>query len=82
MVLTDFIQDYGVSLIWGAFLCFLAAGCFWVPIRLFLPRREMLFVPTPDAIHAYSRAEGGRRRHGGLFHEALDFLEARRPPAP
>ncbi len=76
MVITDFIQDYGVLLVWGAAIFFLAAGCIWLPVTIFLPRREMLFVSAPDNIHACSRSEGGGRKHGGVFHEALDFLEA------
>jgi hypothetical protein len=79
LVVTDFIQDNGVLSIWAAIILFVAAGGIWLPIRLFLPRREMLFSCTQDVLHAYSRAEGKVRMHGGVFHEALDFLEARSP---
>jgi hypothetical protein len=76
MVLTDFIQDYGVLFIWTATILFVAAGSLWLPIRVFSPRREILFRHEQGIISASSRAEGRGRRHGGVFHEALDFLEA------
>jgi hypothetical protein len=79
LVVTDFIRDYGVFLLWTAGMLFLVAGCIWLPVRFFVPRREMLFRSDRDAIHAFSRAEGGARRHVGVFHEALDILEAKRP---
>ena len=78
MVFTDFIRDYGVLLVWAAALLFIAAGLFWLPVRLFFPRREMLFLHEEDTVQAYSRAEGGRRRHAGVFQKVLDLLEARR----
>jgi hypothetical protein len=78
LVITDFIQDYGVLLIWTAAVLLVAAGCIWLPVRFLSPRREMLFSFRPDKVHAFSRAEGKRRRHEGIFHETLDFLEARR----
>jgi hypothetical protein len=76
LVVTDFIGDYGVYFIWAAALLFVAAGCLWLPIRSFFPRREMLFRYEPDATRACSRAEGGARRHAGVFHEALDLVDA------
>lgn len=82
MVITDFIQDYGVLFVWGAALFFLAAGCAWLPIRLLRPRREMLFMVSPVCVQAFSRAEGGGRRHSGVFHEALDLLEGGMPERP
>jgi hypothetical protein len=78
MVLTDFIQDYGVHFIWTATILFVAAFCLWLPIRAFFPRREILFRHELEIISASSRAEGRGRRHGGVFHEALDFLESGR----
>lgn len=78
MVVTDYIADYGVLMIWIAALLFTAAACLWLPIRAFIPRREMLFRYEPDAIKACSRAEGGGRRHAGVFHEALDLVAAER----
>jgi hypothetical protein len=37
----------------------------------------MLFFQMPDKIHACSRVEGMGRLHGSVFHEALDYLEAK-----
>jgi hypothetical protein len=79
LVVTDFIRDYGVLFIWAAALLLVAAGCIWLPIRAFFPRREMLFRFGPDATRACSRAEGGARSHAGVFHEALDLVDARKP---
>jgi hypothetical protein len=79
LVVTDYISDYGVFFIWVAALLFVAAGGLWLPIRLFFPRREMLFRYEPNVISACSRAEGGARLHAGVFHEALDLVAARKP---
>ena len=78
LVVTDLIRDYGVLFIWAAFLLFGAAACIWLPIRVFFPRREMMFRYGPGATKAYSRSEGARRRHAGVFHEALDLIDARK----
>lgn len=78
LVITDFVRDYGVHLIWTAGMLFVVAAGIWLPVRFVFPRREMLFLSGPDAVSAGSRAEGKVRRHGGVFHEALDFLEARK----
>jgi hypothetical protein len=75
MVITDFVSDYGVLLIWAAAILFAIAVITWLPIRLFFSRREMLFNSEQDMVRASSRAEGGERKHAGAFHEALDFLE-------
>jgi hypothetical protein len=77
VVITDFIRDYGVLLIWASGILIVAAGCFWLPVRVFFPRSEMLFRSGPDQIQAFSLAEGRRRKHEGIFHEALDLLEMR-----
>jgi hypothetical protein len=79
LVVTDYIGDYGVFFIWAAALLFAAAGCLWLPIRMFFPRRELLFRFEPAATRACSRAEGGARSHAGVFHEALDLVDARKP---
>jgi len=76
VVATDLVRDHGVIPIWAGALFFSAALLFWLPVRLFFPRREMLFMETAGVVHACSRAEGGRVRHGGVFLEALDFLDA------
>jgi hypothetical protein len=78
LVVTDFIGDYGVLFIWAAGLIFGVAGCLWLPIRLFFPRREMLLSFEPERTRACSRAEGGTRKHTGVFHEALDLAESRK----
>jgi hypothetical protein len=77
LAITDFIRDYGVFLIWASAFLFLFAGCFWLPVRLCWPRRELLFCQQPDAILASSHAEGKRRKHAGVFHESLDYLDVR-----
>ncbi len=82
MVVTDFIGDYGVLFIWGAAFLFAAAVCIWLPVRLFCPRREMLFLYERDGTRACSRAEGRVRRHAGVFHEALDLIAAEREVPP
>jgi hypothetical protein len=76
LVVTDYIGDYGVFFIWTAALLFVAAVSIWLPVRAFFPRREMLFRSEPGATRACSRAEGGARRHAGVFHEALDLVDA------
>ena len=78
LVITDFIQDPGVILIWSSLIFFIVAGSIWLPVRFYYPRREMLFRLEPDEIKAWSRAEGRRRMHAGVFHEALDALETAR----
>ena len=77
LVVTDFIGDYGLLCIWGATLLFSIAVCFWLPLRLFLPRREMVFTCGSGLTRAFSRAEGGVRRHAGVFHESLDLIAAK-----
>ena len=81
LVIIDFIQDYGVILIWISALLFFAAACLWLPIRVFSPRREMLFRVGPEGERAWSRAEGRNRAQASVFHEALDALESARPAA-
>jgi hypothetical protein len=78
LIITDFIHDSGVYLIWTAMMLFIVAGCIWGPVKIFFPRREMLFLKGPEGCQAWSRAEGGRRMHAGVFHEALDALEPAR----
>jgi len=78
LAVTDFIRDFGVPLIWGALILFTVAAGIWLPVRLFLPRREMLFVHGADSVLTFSRAEGKGKGHDGVFNEALDILEAKR----
>ena len=78
VVITDFIHDHGVVPIWAAAMLFCIAACVWLPIRCLSPRREMVFVRQEGTLHACSRAEGGRRKHAGVFHDVLDVLEAAR----
>jgi hypothetical protein len=79
MVITDFVVDYGVLCIWLAGFLFLLAACLWLPVRLCLPRREMLFNWEEGKVSACSHAEGGERGHAGTFHEVLDIIAAGRP---
>ena len=79
MVITDFVVDFGVFLIWGAGCLFLLAGVVWLPVRLFFPRREMLFRGERNAVLACSHAEGRRRGHTGAFHAVLDQVAATQP---
>jgi len=80
MVITDFIRDYGVLFIWTAFILLGASVLFWLPVRIFIPRRELLFIRQgSDAIQAYTLAEGKERLHDGLFNGALDFIETKKP---
>jgi len=74
MVITDFVVDYGVLLIWGAGLLFTLAALAWLPVRLFFPRREMLFRGGAGVTLACSYAEGRVRKHAGVFHEVLDCI--------
>ena len=80
MVITDFVVDYGVLLIWSAGFLLLLGSVVWLPVRLFIPRREMLFLCGTELTRASSHAEGGVRKHSGVFHEVLDYLAARRTP--
>ena len=79
MVITDFIQDYGVLFIWAAGIMLGASLLVWLPIRLCFPRRELLFLRQgTDMILACSRAEGKGKGHGGVFNEALDLFDTGR----
>ena len=82
LVVTDFIGDYGVLCVWAAGLLYLAAALLYLPLRCISPRREMLFLTGPDLSFAYSRAEGRRSAHAGVFHDALDLLHAAGPGQP
>ena len=76
LVVTDFIGDYGVLFILGAALLLVAAVSCWLPIRIFYPRAELLFICDSGVTKAYSHAEGEARRHAGVFHEAIDLIDA------
>jgi len=79
MVITDFIEDYGVQFIWAAGGLYCLALLAWLP-ALCLRRREVLFVRRePGLILACSRSEGQGMAHGGIFNEALDLMESRNP---
>ena len=78
IVITDFISDYGVLLIWSASILFVIAASVWIPVLIFFPRREMLFRSEEGLVRACSRAEGAERKHAGVFHEALDLLEMKK----
>ncbi|QWV92807.1 hypothetical protein KP004_16740 [Geomonas oryzisoli] len=74
-VVTDFVQDAGVPLIWSAGVLLLLSLLWFVPVRLLRPRQEILLVRRPGGVSACSRAEGGRRAHAGRFHDLLDQLQ-------
>lgn len=74
-VATDLVRDWGVWLIWMAFGLFVFAFLFWLPVRLFFPRQEILLLEEGDCLIACSSAEGRALRHAGVFHELLDKLE-------
>lgn len=78
LVVTDYIGDYGVLFIWTAALFLIAAGCIWLPVRAFFPRRDMLFRFDQGVTTACSLAEGRARKHAGVFHEMLDLIDAKR----
>lgn len=78
LVVTDFIRDYGVLFIWAAALFFAAAIAVWIPVRVFFPRREMQFRFDQGVATACSYAEGGARKHAGVFNELLDMINAKR----
>ncbi len=82
LVVTDFIKDNGVLFIWWSALFFGAAGVLWLPIRGLFPRREMLFRFDQGVTTACSFADGGARKHAGVFHEMLDMIDAKRVETP
>ena len=77
LVVTDFINDDGVLFIWWAALLFGVAAILWLPVRVFFPCREMLFRFEQGVTTACSFAEGGARKHAGVFHEMLDMIDAK-----
>jgi hypothetical protein len=82
LVVTDFITDNGVLFIWWTALFFGAAAALWLPIRALFPRRVMLFRCDQGVTTACSFAEGGARKHAGVFHEMLDMIDAKRGETP
>jgi len=82
LVVTDYIGDYGVLFIWVAAAFFTGACCIWLPVRAFFPRREMLFRCDQGVTTACTFAEGGARKHAGVFHEMLDMVDAQRGERP
>lgn len=79
LVVTDYINDNGVLFVWWAALFFGAAGALWLPVRVFFPCREMLFRLDQGSTTACSLAEGGARKHAGVFHEMLDMIDGKKP---
>jgi hypothetical protein len=77
VVATDFVEDHGVLLIWSAGVLFALSFLLWLPVRLWLPRQEMLFIAEAGGVRALSRAEGRRRGHAERFHEMLDLIGGR-----
>jgi len=77
-VATDLVRDHGVLPIWTAIVMVVLSLACWLPLRLLIPRREMLFLHNDGVVHAGSFAGGGRSRHAAVFHDALDFLAGER----
>jgi len=75
IVSTDFVRDPGVPLLWLALSLLPLSLITYLPVRLLNPRREILLMRKADHVVAYSRSEGGRERHAGVFHEILDMLD-------
>jgi len=76
VVVTDFISDRGVYLVWLSSLFFVVAALAWLSVRVVSPRREMVFLSQGEGITASLRAEGRGRQTAGLFHELLDALNS------
>jgi hypothetical protein len=76
VVVTDLVRDHGVIPIWAGVFALGAGLLLWLALRIFSPRREMLFREEAGSVTACSLAEGGRRRHGAIFFELLDLLDA------
>jgi hypothetical protein len=74
-VVSDLVRDFGVFPIWTSVVTGLLAVLFWLPVRMFFVRGEMLFIKKDGLVVAYSRAEGARRRQNAQFHDALDLLD-------
>ncbi|MBJ6727289.1 hypothetical protein [Geomesophilobacter sediminis] len=81
MVVTDYVRDYGVILIWWAGFLFLFGILAWLPMRLLAPRREMFFTPDGGSVRGWSRSEGRGRKHAAIFHEILDLIATPRSAA-
>lgn len=73
-VATDVVRDFGFVPIWISLLCYSLAAVCWLPLRLLSPRGEMVFLVDGEVTRAGSYAEGGKIRHGAVFHDALDLL--------
>jgi hypothetical protein len=71
-VVTDFISDSGVYLVWLAAVLYILSFVIWLLVRTLFPLREMVFITGKGKITASSRNEGRGRSHASLFHEVLD----------
>lgn len=74
LVVTDFVRDAGLPLIWSAGFVFTAALLLYLPIKLCAPHREIFFIATGEATRVCSRAEGKGKQHRSLLHNLLDLL--------
>lgn len=73
-LVTDFVRDSGVPLIWLAMIMLPLSWLLGSALRLAGARRELLVLVAGGAPRVFSRAEGRHRLHDGVFHEALDLL--------
>ncbi|ACM18442.1 ResB-like family cytochrome c biogenesis protein, putative [Geotalea daltonii FRC-32] len=74
LVAVDFVKDPGLPLLWIAGLLFLGAIVAYIPIRMFAPRREIIFIQRNGSTEVFSRAEGRAAKHRGILHNMLDHL--------
>lgn len=73
-VVTDFVRDSGVLLIWTSMFLLPASALLALAICLVGARRELLVMANHDGQRVFSRSEGRRREHDGVFHETLDLF--------
>jgi len=74
-VATDLVMDHGFLPVWGGVACYLLAVFICLPLRIFLPRVEMILVSRDGMTHTAFRSEEFGTKRGGLYHELLDSIE-------
>jgi hypothetical protein len=72
VAVVDFVHDPGVLFIWGAILMLAVAAVIALVVRIFWPRREVLFIAGEGVTQSFAYAEGRMRGHLGVFHKTLD----------
>lgn len=75
-VVTDLVRDFGIPCIWLATITAVTAFLFYIPVRLFWPRRVMAFSANREGggIVAVCTSEGKSQRHEALFNDLLDKI--------